>query len=311
MTVKHVAAPEPPSKGAEPRSSLGQTWPRVRLGGVNADLLELDAVVALVSQRLDRPAGDLLAVAAVDLDHVHHFGSGRRAARREGQALDEISAARQVEWLGVVTGSQLARLCRKVVGQRCPRVSPRRLVGRLLEEAQRRQLRVSFLCDSTSRRDKLEAALSQRWPALPEPHVWMTSAHVLDDDQTAGQLAETLRQSGCDLLFTLLGKARQERWVAEHAVATGARVCVALGTGTRPLCKAPEARLGRHGQLGEVVHGWWHLDARARAAHAHLLTRGADLRALRGDSTVLRLGRARPRGNRDLRRAEEPQRSPE
>ena len=52
---------------------------------------------------------------------------------------------------------------------------------------------------------------------------------TFDHPDEAAELAERIRQARVDLLLVRLATPRQERWMAEHGAATGARVCLAFG----------------------------------------------------------------------------------
>jgi len=55
----------------------------VQLAGAATDLFELDDALGLIMEHAERPDGQVLGVVSVNLDHLHHFGSGRTSARLE------------------------------------------------------------------------------------------------------------------------------------------------------------------------------------------------------------------------------------
>lgn len=211
------------------RHQAGPRWTRVSFGDVTADLLGPDAVLDVVLEHLDEQQPGLLAIAALDRDYLRRFGGRRRAARQETAALEAASRAHDVRWLSLVTSNRLARRAQREASQNFAAVPMPELTRRLLDEAQRRGLRVGFLCDSRRRRDATEFAVARGWPRLIDPQVWAVTGYVLDDDELAGQLSESIKKSRVDLVFTQAQTPRQQRWIAELGAASGAAVCVALG----------------------------------------------------------------------------------
>jgi exopolysaccharide biosynthesis WecB/TagA/CpsF family protein len=110
---------------------------------------------------------------------------------------------------------------------------------------EQRRARVAFVGGTDELRRRLPAALAQRWPELQVSGHWTPERAVVEDAAASEDLAAEIADAGVDLLVVGLGKPRQERWMARHAGATGARVTAAFGASTEFIAgvqqRAPEA----------------------------------------------------------------------
>lgn len=67
--------------------------------------------------------------------------------------------------------------------------------------------------------------LSEQYPGLV---ICGTHDGYFQEEESCG-LAEKIRESGADVVFVCLGAPKQERWMAVHGRATGAKLLVGLG----------------------------------------------------------------------------------
>ncbi len=258
----------------------------MRLAGVTIDLLEADDAIDLIVDRSLRRQPGVLAVDLVTLEHVHHFGSGRASANQERQALNSSSRAGHVTWLSLLADPRLAKWTYQLTGRLWPSITGQELSRRALDEAQSHRLRLGFLSAAPERRQDLEHYVAGTWPMLLTPRYWTAGAEVLDDHETARQLADRISRTSLDILLVGLGKPRQERWIAEHGGATRAPVCLALGSVLDELAVPDTHQGGTAGRPG-LERAWWHVQDRGRAAHQRLVRHPSAYRALRGDSFVI------------------------
>jgi exopolysaccharide biosynthesis WecB/TagA/CpsF family protein len=210
----------------DPRVPL--SWPRVQLAGVPTDLLEYNDAINLIMSHASNDTGRVLGVVSANLDHLHHFGSGRTTARLQRKAVLRLSMD-QAQWLNLLDGAPLVRKAGELTGRRWPRLAGSELIEPLLDEAERRGLSVGFLGGSPETHDDLRPQLERRWPRLRVAGFWSPSRAVLDNPTAARQLAQEISLTKVNILAVCLGKPRQERWIAEHGAASGAKVCLAFG----------------------------------------------------------------------------------
>jgi exopolysaccharide biosynthesis WecB/TagA/CpsF family protein len=171
--------------------------------------------------RSDRPPP--LAIASANLDHIHHFGS-RGAHRHDLDAAGSVPA-----WLVLIDGTPLVRRARTLTGAPWPLLAGSDLLPPLLETAQRRHATVGFLGGTGNMHQLLRDALARRYPALRIGGLWSPKRDDLTDPAMNARLLTAIRKARIDLLVVCLGKPRQERWIQQHAEASGARVLLAFG----------------------------------------------------------------------------------
>jgi N-acetylglucosaminyldiphosphoundecaprenol N-acetyl-beta-D-mannosaminyltransferase len=207
----------PAESGGAPR--------RIRLAGTPVDLCSREQAIAVVADRLGRPPGPPpLVVASANLDHIHHFGRGGRAHG----VIDTGQSA--VDWFVLLDGMPLVWRARTVDrSQRWQRLAGSDIVADLLARAEAGGHRVGFLGGTPQTHARLAPALDRDYPALPVAGYWAPERAQLADDRARAGMAEQVRDAGVDLLVVCLGKPRQEAWCADHAAASGAKVCLAFG----------------------------------------------------------------------------------
>jgi exopolysaccharide biosynthesis WecB/TagA/CpsF family protein len=198
---------------------------RVILGGVPVDLMDPEAALerileTAVTGNSPRPLG----VASVNLDHLHHFGTGGRWA-------DTLHAdpASSVDWLYLLDGAPLVSQTQRLTGHRWPRLAGSDLASPLLAQAEHLGLRVGFLGGSAANQQLLAGKLASEHPALQLAGMWAPSREELASSEASERIAEEIAQAGVQLLYVGLGKPRQELWIDRYAGLTGAAVLLAFG----------------------------------------------------------------------------------
>jgi exopolysaccharide biosynthesis WecB/TagA/CpsF family protein len=196
---------------------------QVTIAGTAVDLLTFSDAVNLLcaraANRTDRP----LAVASINLDHIHHFGQGSRWA----DALD--SAPSMVQWLNLLDGAPVVAAARKATGDQWPRLAGSDLIGPLLERAAGEGLSVGFLGGTEETHGRLRESLALNHPGLKVVGYWAPSRTELSDPSRSATIARSVELAGADILVVSLGKPRQELWISEYGHRTGARVILAFG----------------------------------------------------------------------------------
>ncbi|WP_084540945.1 WecB/TagA/CpsF family glycosyltransferase [Nocardioides alkalitolerans] len=203
----------------------GRAPRRVDLCGCPVDLMDLDDAVATITG-VRRGAGTApLAVASVNLDHVHHFGDG---GRWHG-VLEQAEALGSVRWLSLLDGAPLVTRADQLTGLTWPRLAGSDLVDPVLDAAAAAGLTVGFLGGSPETQERLRTSLATARPGLLLTGFWSPPREVLADPAASRRLAEEIRRTGTDVLVVGLGKPRQELWIAEHGHLTGAAALLAFG----------------------------------------------------------------------------------
>ncbi|WP_019201452.1 WecB/TagA/CpsF family glycosyltransferase [Tsukamurella sp. 1534] len=173
----------------------------------------LDRIGARVGAGTGRP----LAVCSVNVDHLHHFGGGRRPL------------GRAVEWLFVADGAPVARRGAMLTRRDWPRVTGADLLPEVIAVAAARGWPVGFFGGTPIMHRRLERTLSERYPELRIAGFWSPERAEVDDHDSARRLARAVRDAGPAVLVVGLGKPRQEQWIDELGPATGADVLLPFG----------------------------------------------------------------------------------
>lgn len=211
----------------------------IRLGGQRVDLLEHGDLLKAVDDAFDgarRP----LRLASANLDHVYRF---------DGEAA-LFESDEHGQWLVLLDGMPLVWTTRRRTRREWDQLAGSDLLPDLLGRCEQRQARVAFVGGTDELRDRLPAALAERWPDLVVTGHWTPERAVVEDPDASAELAAEVAEAGVDLLVVGLGKPRQERWMARHSAATGAKVTAAFGASAEFIAgvqqRAPEAlsRLG-------------------------------------------------------------------
>ncbi|WP_227916460.1 WecB/TagA/CpsF family glycosyltransferase [Arthrobacter caoxuetaonis] len=210
--------------GKHSGADSGQDRARAVLGGVPVDLLTAGEALARI---VERPCGGHapLAVASINLDHVHYFGT---AGRWKG-ALDLAGRSGGAEWLNVIDGAPIAAKASALSGRQWPRLAGSDLIEPLLDHCEERGLRVGFLGGTSETHERLQRVLAQQRPDLVLAGCWAPQRGLLSDPGANRELTAAIARARVNILVVGLGKPRQELWIAEHAAATGADVLLAFG----------------------------------------------------------------------------------
>ncbi len=195
---------------------------RLTVASAPVDLLGLDDALSLLAGRARRGGARPLAVASVNLDHVHHFGTG-------GRWCGALSESGGVDWLHLVDGAPVVSAVRRTTGERWPRLAGSDLIGPLLDRAELDGMTVGFFGGSAETHARLREELARTRPALRIGGCWAPARDELADPARAAALADEVAGAGVDVLVVSLGKPRQELWIQEHGGHTGAGLLLAFG----------------------------------------------------------------------------------
>lgn len=192
------------------------------LGGTNVDLRWFDEAVREIIGAATHPKKNPLAVVSANLDHVMHFGAGSRW----GGTLDRPDS---IDWLTLLDGAPLRVKATQLTGQEWPRLAGSDLIDPLLDEAEKKGLRVGFFGGAGATHDQLKEQFAQHRPTLQVSGWWAPERSELADRDSSLLLAAEVAESRTDILVVSLGKPRQELWIAEYGAHTGASVLLAFG----------------------------------------------------------------------------------
>lgn len=187
--------------------------------------------------------GVALVIASANLDHLHHFASG---------ALDlpEDQTVEGVRWLTLLDGVPLARAVERAARRPVELHTGSELLPEALRLGEAVGSRVVLVGGGPVLRGEWPGALAERYPGLVDAGTREVDWAWLDQPGSGAELADWVASRRADIVVVSLGKPRQELWIREHAVRTGARLLLAVGSapeyvaGTAP--RAP-AWARRHG----------------------------------------------------------------
>jgi exopolysaccharide biosynthesis WecB/TagA/CpsF family protein len=196
--------------------STTASLPTLRIAGSLVHLASEADAIRTVRTAASRPAGRPLAVASINLDHVHHFR-------------DFGGPAAGVEWLDLIDGAPIAAQARRMTGRTYPRLAGSDLIDGILDHADASGLSVGIVGGSPEVHDALIARFARDWPSIRFAGQWTPERDELSDEAAQARLAASIRAVGADVLLVCLGKPRQERWIQQYGQASGARVLLAFG----------------------------------------------------------------------------------
>ena len=215
-----------PSTQLSPNTSLynapGPEASRAILGGAHVDLRWFDEAVLEIMAATTHPRRNPLGVVSANLDHVMHFGAGSRWG-------GTLETATSVDWLTLLDGAPLRAKATALTGREWPRLAGSDLINPLLDEAEKAGLRIGFLGGSEETHHLLKEQFAQNRPKLRVSGWWAPDRASLVDPAVSEKLARHVAASGTDMLVVGLGKPRQELWIAQYGVLTGASVLLAFG----------------------------------------------------------------------------------
>lgn len=197
---------------------------KVILGGTPVDLMDPEPALDLILARAGRRGLPPLGVASVNLDHLHHFGTGGRWA-----GTLHADPASAVDWLYLLDGAPLVSQSQRLTGHRWPRLAGSDLASPLLARAEELGLRVGFLGGSADNQRVLARKIVEEHPRLRVAGMWSPDREELASATDSERIAKDIAGSGAQILYVGLGKPRQELWIDRYAALTGAAVLLAFG----------------------------------------------------------------------------------
>lgn len=203
-------------------STVRETHTRAIIGGAGVDLRSFEGAVAEIIAAAVAPRDKPLAVASANLDHVMHFGAG-------GRWQGSLDPAGTVHWLTLLDGAPLRTTAAGLTGHEWPRLAGSDLMDPLLDQVEAEGLRVGFLGGSELTQRHLKLKLQERRPGLQVSGWWAPERGTLTSRELSTELAANIARSATDILVVGLGKPRQELWISEYGVLTGAPVMLAFG----------------------------------------------------------------------------------
>jgi UDP-N-acetyl-D-mannosaminuronic acid transferase (WecB/TagA/CpsF family) len=158
---------------------------KVILGGTPVDLMEPEPALERIIARATDGAGlPPLGVASVNLDHLHHFGTGGRWA-----GTLHADPASGVDWLYLLDGAPLVSQSQRITGHRWPRLAGSDLASPLLARAGQLGLRVGFLGGSEANQRLLSQKIANEHPDLQLSGMWSPSREELDSVPDSERIA--------------------------------------------------------------------------------------------------------------------------
>lgn len=189
--------------------------------GTDVHLVEESQALDLINRAADTSGKPALAVASINLDHVHHFGYSNTGAR--------FGSSGAVEWLNLIDGAPVARQAKRVTGVAYPRLSGSDLIFPILDAAGTRGHSVGVLGGLPDVKPLFADRVQQRWPGLRVAGHWTPSREDLGSPEAMQVLAAEIHSVGTNILLVCLGKPRQERWIESYGPASGASALLAFG----------------------------------------------------------------------------------
>ncbi len=229
-------------------------------------------VLDLIGLRMSAAGPRPLAVCSVNVDHLHHFGRGRRHLGGD------------VEWLSVADGAPVAGRGAMVARHPWPRVTGADLLPPVIAMAEKRGWRLGFVGGTPAMHARLAPVLAEQFPALKVVGYWAPERAELDAPAASAALVAEIRKARPALLIVGLGKPRQEQWIDEAGPATGAQVLLPFGAAADFLA----------GTVSRAPAAWQRAGAEWLYRLIQEPRRLARRYLVQGPRAVLRLHRARP-----------------
>jgi exopolysaccharide biosynthesis WecB/TagA/CpsF family protein len=202
---------------------------QVNLAGVVTDLLERDDALEVIIDAARGGSDEVLGVASINLDHIHHFGSGKPLQSGSTPSQYDPQAPQHVRWLNLLDGAPLAKRAGELTGHQWPRLAGSDLIEPILDAAEINGLSVGFVGGSAAIHADLATNISKRWPNLRVGGYWAPDRADLTNLPAAEALTSEIARADVAVLVVCLGKPRQEHWIADPGYASGAKVCLAFG----------------------------------------------------------------------------------
>lgn len=190
---------------------------QLRMGGVLVDLATEQETMDLYRRAL-RGEGEPLAVESANLDHLHWYPTGSHDRRVPG-----------LRWLTLMDGAPFVLTARRVTGTAHERLTGADLLEPMLRAAAEEGATVGFLGGMPAMHERLRAELARRIPDLRVVGTWAPERAEITTPEGAARWAQVVKDAGTDVVVVALGKPRQEDWIRDHGVASGARALLAFG----------------------------------------------------------------------------------
>ena len=219
----------------QPEEERATSWPRVLLGGLPIDLLDLDQALQVITEYARGDGAAQLVVVSANLDHVHHFTDDktwmfRAPATLAGrQTLCSTESSADLHWLTLLDGVPLVKKANGLTGARWPKLSGSDVIAPILELAVQNRWRVGFLGGTPQTHRELRSIAPLRFPGLIVAGYWSPPRSLLLDPEKSQRLAREISAQRLDILIVGLGKPRQEEWIYSFGAATDAKVFLAFG----------------------------------------------------------------------------------
>ncbi len=201
--------------------TLTGTIPTLDTDGVPIHLVTAEPALRVIAEAAEHRSARPLAVASINLDHLHHFG------RHTHPGASPVAGP--VEWLNLIDGAPIAAHAKRETGQPYPKLSGSDLVLEVLGFAAARGLSVAVLGGDPAVTQPLQERLAGEWPGVRFAGHWAPARELLGTPEGAGQVADEIRAAGPDILLVCLGKPRQEQWIEQYGARSGAGALLAFG----------------------------------------------------------------------------------
>lgn len=189
--------------------------------GTEVHLVHEHQAVQLILDAAESPRKSALAVASINLDHIHHFGYSATGSR--------FGSVRSLEWLNLIDGAPVARQVKRVTGVAYPRLAGSDLIFPILDAAASRGYSVGVVGGLPEVKLLFADRVLAQWPGLRIAGHWTPSRDDLDSPEAMETLAAEVHDAAARIVLVCLGKPRQERWIELYGPRSGARVLLAFG----------------------------------------------------------------------------------
>ncbi|MDO5683853.1 MAG: WecB/TagA/CpsF family glycosyltransferase [Propionibacteriaceae bacterium] len=203
-------------------NSTGQPR-RITMGTVAIDLARQNDVAALVDRALAVADHPTVALASVNLDHIHHFATDGPS---HGQALVDTP---DLQWKVLLDGTPIAATIKLRLHESWPLLRGSDLLPILLDQAERKGYSVGFLGGMPTMHRRLKDVLAKDYARLRVVGYWAPERAELTNPESSAALLRQIKDAGVEILVVGLGKPRQEIWIQDHAIESGAKVQLAFG----------------------------------------------------------------------------------